>query len=94
MILDKQRLTGDWTRIRTMMWNYVGIIRSDKLLDIALKDFRLLGESLAELYFDAAMSKELVDLFHGIQACQIIVEAARKDPVSLGCNYRVSSNSR
>jgi L-aspartate oxidase len=87
--LDKQRLAGDWSRIRTMMWNYVGILRSKKLLEIASKDFRLLGESLSELYFDAAMSQELVDLFHGIQACQIIVDAARKDPVSLGCHYIV-----
>ena len=85
--LDLQRLAGDWSRMRTVMWNYVGILRSRKLLDIAAKDFNLLAESLHELYFNAAMSKELVDLFHGIQACRIIVEAARKDPVSLGCHY-------
>lgn len=85
--LDKQRLAGDWSRMRTVMWNYVGVLRTKKLLNVAYKDFRVLDESLSELYFNAAMSRELVDLFHGIQACQIIVEAARKDPVSLGCHY-------
>ncbi len=85
--LDRQRLAGDWSRMRTVMWNYVGIIRNPKLLEIASKDFRLLGESLAELYFNAAMSKDLVDLFHGIRACQLIVDSAKKDPVSVGCHY-------
>jgi len=91
--LDKQRLAGDWSRIRTVMWNYVGIIRSKKLLEIAVKDFRLLGESLSELYYNAAMSRELVDLFHGLNACQIIVEAAWKDSSSLGCHYLVDSKT-
>lgn len=90
--LDRQRLAGDWSRMRTVMWNYVGILRSRKLLDIAAKDFNLLSESLYELYFNAAMSKELVDLFHGIQACRLIVEAARKDPVSLGCHYLLDAS--
>jgi L-aspartate oxidase len=85
--LDRQRIAGDWSRIRTVMWNYVGILRSPRLLNIAAKDLRLWGDSLAELYANAHMSQDLIDLFHGIQACQIIVESARKDPVSQGCHY-------
>jgi L-aspartate oxidase len=87
--VDKQRLSGDWSRIRSVMWNYVGIIRSKELLDIAYRDFRLLNESLQELYHKTPMSSELVDLFHGVLACRLIVESARKDSKSRGCHYLV-----
>ena len=85
--IDRQRIAGDWTRIRTMMWNYVGIIRRQQLLEIAVKDFRLLSESLNELYHQTRISKQLVELNHAVQCCRIIVESARRDSKSRGCHY-------
>ena len=86
-VIDQQRLAGDWSRIRTVMWNYVGIVRQQQLLEVAARDFRLLSENLTELYHNAGISAELVNLFHGVQSCRLIVESARRDQKSIGCHY-------
>jgi aspartate oxidase len=36
------------------------------------------------------ISKEIVDLFHGVRAAHLIATAAFKNPVSRGCHYRKS----
>ena len=47
-----------------------------------------LEKRLLRFYHETKISKEIVDLFHGVQAAFRIAQAALKNPVSRGCHYR------
>ena len=70
------------------MWNYVGIVRTTARLARAVADLRDLEKRILRFYHVTKISKEIVDLFHGVRAAHAIATAAFKNPVSRGCHYR------
>jgi L-aspartate oxidase len=87
---DPALLQQDWATIRTTMWNYVGIVRTTARLARAVADLRDLEKRILRFYQVTRISKEIVDLFHGVRAAHLIATAAFKNPVSRGCHYRKS----
>jgi len=85
---DPALIQQDWTTIRNTMWNYVGIVRTAERLGRAVADIRDLEKRLQRFYHETRISKEIVDLFHGVHASYLIAQAALKNPVSRGCHYR------
>lgn len=86
---DPALIAQDWSRIRNTMWNYVGISRSSARLKRAFDDLNILRKHLHDFYRSTAVSKPLIDLFHGCQAASTIVWSALRNPRSTGCHYRV-----
>ena len=72
------------------MWNYVGIVRTTERLARAVADIRDLEKRLSRFYHETKISKEIVDLIHGVHGSSLIAQAAFKNPVSRGCHYRKS----
>ena len=87
---DPALLQQDWATIRTTLWNYVGIVRTTARLARAVADLRDLEKRILRFYQVTKISKEIVDLTHGIRAAHLIATAAFRNPESRGCHYRKS----
>lgn len=87
---DPALIAQDWATIRNTMWNYVGISRTASRLHRAFDDLRALSRHLHDFYKNTAISKPIVDLFHGCQAAYSITQSALRNPRSLGCHHRIN----
>lgn len=85
---DPALILQDWTTIQHTMWNYVGIVRTYERLKRAVADINHLGSRLTKFYHEAAISKSIVELFHGQQMASIVANAAIRNPISRGAHYR------
>ena len=86
--VDSALIAQDWMVVRHTMWNYVGLLRSEKRLHRA---GRILGELQVEIedfYRRGTMSDELLGLRNGVQTALVIHRAASENRVSRGCHYR------
>ena len=86
---DPALVAQDWFNIRSTMWNYVGISRSEPRLRRAFEDMRDLVRHIHDFYKTTRISRRLVDLFHGSQTAYVITQAAMRNPHSLGCHHRI-----
>lgn len=85
---DPALIAQDWTSIRNIMWNYVGILRTESRLKRAFDDLRDLSSHLHAFYRETPLSAELVRLFHGCQTAYLITQAALRNKESIGCHHR------
>jgi len=85
---DPALILQDWTTIKHTMWNYVGIVRTYERLKRAVADMRELGHRLTKFYHEAAISKAIVELFHGQHMATVIANAAIKNRTSRGAHFR------
>lgn len=84
---DRALVRQDWMNIKSIMWNYVGIVRTPERLDRAVADLEYLNRRIEKFYRNAHLDKEKVELRNGAQAALIIAQAAKKSRVSRGCHY-------
>ncbi len=85
---DPALIAQDWANIRNTMWNYVGVSRTTERLARAFSDLRKLTKDLQDFYRETALSKTIIDLFHGSQAAYIITLAALRNKKTRGCHFR------
>ena len=85
---DPALIAQDWATIRNIMWNYVGIVRTESRLRRAFADLRDLSGHLHDFYKYTPLSQALVHLFHGCQTAYLITQAALRNKKSLGCHFR------
>ncbi|MBU0935157.1 MAG: L-aspartate oxidase [Spirochaetes bacterium] len=78
----------DWNLIKMTMWNHVGIVRTRKGLERADADLNYHAHRITKFYKEAALTRDLIELRHGITTAQIIVAAALHNKTSIGCHYR------
>jgi L-aspartate oxidase len=87
--VDPALIAQDWMVIRHTMWNYVGLIRSERRLDRAGRILGELREEIENFYRRGTMSDALVGLRNGVQTAHAIHRAATDNHVSKGSHYRV-----
>jgi len=80
-------LEHDWNEARQVMWDYVGIVRSDQRLEIAARRMRLLSETVRALYWDCHVTPDLLELRNIILVGELIIESARRRRESRGLHY-------
>jgi L-aspartate oxidase len=86
---DPLLIDQDWGLIRSTLWNYAGIVRTDARLVRAKADLHYLAHRIERFYHEAALSRELLELRSGIICARLILNAALQNPESRGCHYRV-----
>ena len=85
---DPALIKQDWMSIKSIMWNYVGIIRTEERLERAVSDLNYLNHRIEKFYRNTSLNKELLELRNGIQAALIITQAAKQNRTSRGCHYK------
>jgi len=85
---DPALIWRDLRAIQYTMWNYVGLVRSERRLARALRDLRHLKEQIDDFYRTSRLTDALVGLRHAVQAALLVTEAAYHNRQSRGCHYR------
>jgi L-aspartate oxidase len=89
--VDPALIAQDGMVIRHTMWNYVGLLRSEKRLGRAGRILSELRVEIEDFYRRGTMSDALLGLRNGVQTALAIHRAASDNHVSRGCHYREES---
>ena len=77
----------NWHELRLLMWDYVGIVRTTKRLERALRRIMMLQQEIDEYYANFRVSNNLLELRNLVQVAELIVRCAMMRKESRGLHY-------
>lgn len=77
----------NWHELRLLMWDYVGIVRTTKRLERALRRIQMLQQEIDDYYAHFRVSNNLLELRNLVQVAELIVRCAMMRKESRGLHY-------
>ena len=87
-------IAANWLELRTLMWNYVGIVRSNRRLERARRRIDLLKEEVNTYYWNFLLTRDLIELRNLLTVAELIIQCALERRESRGLHYTVDYAER
>lgn len=86
---EKILVSHDWDELRRVMWDYVGIVRTNERLKRARQRLRNLHKEIDEYYHQHTVTSDLLELRNLVMVAELMVMSAQRRKESRGLHYNL-----